>query len=457
LYGDDVDSIVYQLTGGSPDNGERGDGFTNNTVGIAQTVTALNQTFQTTGVYKDDPVDSGFTPAINEAYAKRLLLNPIRVGVADATGTTITPVNALTWPTQRSGGILTKVQQQGSGAFVNTGTAPAAGAIAGTWYYMLKIRLIDLHPIFKELDLVANPQLKLKIRYNTGYVDITTFAGGKMELGGVSLVGCNTVPIMVSSAAAGNPMNGIPVAGSLRFAFGVMQNSLTSIATSGQIFPFTTTRLYIPFYDIANQAQIVAKPIKKINYLDAYAQYFVGKAGTGSNASGLQNAAFSFQLSASLKNIKYVALIPFSETSTAHFKTVSNLQQFQSPFDSAPWTCQAGASVRNFQVQIGNENVFNKTQEYDYESFNDEFSKIAAVNGGLSHEISNGLIDLYKWSTAQRILVADCSRVTNPDVPQSVLISGTNNCSQGSNYLVLVVYGRSMSVDRLTGEVTEYE
>ncbi|TMW67577.1 hypothetical protein Poli38472_011197 [Pythium oligandrum] len=281
-----------------------------------------------------------------------------------------------------------------------------------------------------------------------------------MSLASTTLTSGTTVPVMIASAAAGNPMNGVPNAtsGSLRVAFGPLQNSLTTLSTSGQIFPFTTSRLYIPFYDIANPSQIVQKPIKKANYLDCYAQYFTQKAGVGVSTTQ-QNVAFSFQLSASLKNIKYVALIPFAETSSGHFSNASaNLtQQFASPFDSAPWTCQPGASVRNFQIQIGNENIFYKTIDYDYESFFDEFSKIAAINGNLSHEISNGLVDFTKWSNVQRVLLADCSRVTNPEVPQSVLISGVNNCTQGSNYLCLIIYGRSLSVDRLTGEIVDHD
>ena len=69
-------------------------------------------------------------------------------------------------------------------------------------------------------------------------------------------------------------------------------------------------------------------------------------------------------------------------------------------------------------MQIGNDNVFTKTQDYDFESWNDEFRKLGAINGGLTHEISNGLIDFQKWQTVQRILVADCSRITNKGVPQ---------------------------------------
>lgn len=106
---------------------------------------------------------------------------------------------------------------------------------------------------------------------------------------------------------------------------------------------------------------------------------------------------------------------------------------------------------------VGNENVFNKTQDYSFESFQDEVRKLGAINGNLTHEISNGLLDSYKWDVGQRVLIADCSRLTNPDVPQSILVSGTNNCSQGTSYLVLVAYGRNLSIDRLTGEVVEYE
>ena len=87
---------------------------------------------------------------------------------------------------------------------------------------------------------------------------------------------------------------------------------------------------------------------------------------------------------------------------------------------------------------VGNENVFNKTHDYSFESFQDEVKKLGAINGALSHEISNGLFDSYKWDVGQRVVIADCSRLTKPDVPQSILVSGTNTCSQGMNCLILL-------------------
>ncbi|DAZ96793.1 TPA: LOW QUALITY PROTEIN: hypothetical protein N0F65_005791, partial [Lagenidium giganteum] len=127
-------------------------------------------------------------------------------------------------------------------------------------------------------------------------------------------------------------------------------------------------------------------------------------------------------------------------------------QQFQSPFDSAPWTCQAGASIRSFQVQVGNTNVFPKSIDYDYEQF--LMNSINAING--DHSLTNDLIDLQKWSTVNRVLIADCSRFTDPDVPQSVNVAGVNGSCQGTNVLIIVVYEKAFDIDRLTGGISKH-
>jgi hypothetical protein len=325
----------------------------------------------------------------------------------------------------------------------------------GTWYFLHKIKLVDLHPIFKELDLVANPQLKLKLRLNAGSVNISVASGRVMTLSSVTSTSGRTVPFMVTSATASNAMASVlhaTNATTLQVAYGPVLNSLTTLATAGGYYPYTTCQLQIPFYDLANPSAIVQRPIKTSRYLDCYAQYFNQRAGLGVLTTQ-HNAPFNFQLSGTWKNIKYVAVIPFAETSSGHWATANGVEQFASPFDSAPWTCQPGASIRNFQVQVGNTNVFPRQHSYDYESFLDEFSKINAINGDQTVELSNGLIDIQRWSTVQRIMIADCSRFSNPDVPQSINVSGTNASSQGVNLLVLVVFERQLEVDRITGEV----
>lgn len=385
------------------------------------------------------------TMLANDGFTQRLLRNP-----------TTSNANTNGWPTIASGASKTISNQFGRGAFV--AGAATAGSIAGTWNYLLKLRLVDLHPIFKELDLMANPQIKLRFRVNQGVSVIATTATSKaMALTTTTLASGSVCPIMVASGTgSSNPNSGVIAsagAGEISVSWGAIVNSLEPTIDS-TYFPFTTTRLYVPFVDLENPQAIVSKPSKKIRYLDYYAQWFYQRAGIGVSTSQ-HNTAFDLQLSASIKNAKYVALLPFAETSTGNFASAT-VQQFQSPFDSAPWTVQAGSSIRNFNVRIGSQQVFDISYDYDFMDFCNEFSKLSAINGDITPELTNGLIDYQKWSTVNRVLVADVSRLTEKDVPQSIQIMGTNASCQGCNMLVIVAFENELVYDRLTGEVTEY-
>ena len=395
---------------------------------------------------------AGYTSAIwpeNTGFIKRSLCNPSTVQSASG------GVNTMGWPSLASAVSPNIAAQTGRGAFVAGQTT--ASATVGTWYYMLKIRLIDIHPIFKELDLVANPQLKLTLYINSGSSIVNVSASNTLSLASTTLTQGNTCPVQLASAASGSSLNGLlnSTATTLTLAFGVLQNSITPLATASQYFPYSTTRLYIPFYDLVDPTPIISRPIKSHKYLDYYVQSYKGQAGVGVS-TGQLNAGFSLQLSASLKNVKYVALLPFSNTSSGHYATATNVDQYASPFDSAPWTMQAGSCVTNFNVQIGNQYAFNSAYSYDFNGFLDEFTKLGSVNGALTHEISNGLIDEDKWANCQRILVADVSRLTSPDVPTSILITGTNASSQGVDFVVLAIYEKKLEINRLTGEVNNF-
>lgn len=243
-------------------------------------------------------------------------------------------------------------------------------------------------------------------------------------------------------------------ASTLTLAWGFMGNSLTTTATSGNYFPYSTCRLYIPFYDLQpeKELQLVNSPKKTVKYLDYFVQLFKNQAGTGVSTTGPLNANFSLQLSGTLKNVKYVCLIPYANTTTGNFATAT-VDQAASPFDSAPWTCQPGSLITNFNVQIGNQWIFNNAQSYDFNAFLDEFIKVGSIYGSMEHQLANGLINEDQWAFGQRIMIVDVSRLTSKDISQSILISGTNACAQGSDFLCLAVYERSFVIDRISGEV----
>jgi hypothetical protein len=437
LYPDDWESTKYNATAT-----DVGDGYCNNMLAGSSSLALVGANDAT----RREPVRS------NTGFQRRVLNNPPEVST-----------NSHGWPSLASGSSQAIAQMRGTGAF-KKGTNLTQGSTLGEWFYMLKIRLVDLHPIFNEIDLVGNPQLKLELKVQTGYSNLTLtpaadLAVRAMKLDSTTLVAGTVCPVMigsstfVSSLVRDSMYDVIGTTGSsdkLQVAWGPIHNSITTIATSGSYYPFTQARLNIPFYDIANPTSIVSKPMKTIKYLDCYSQMFsAGEAGKGLITN---NKSFSIQVSSSHKNVKYIALLPFANTETGNFATAT-VQTFASPFDSAPWTHQPGSSIRDFQVQVGNKNVFQDVHSYDWMTFLDEFSKIGAINGDLSREISNGLIGIDKWQTTQRILVADRSRISEADVPQSVKVSGTNIATQGTNLLILVVYERSLELDRITGEI----
>ncbi|GMF52539.1 unnamed protein product [Phytophthora fragariaefolia] len=130
--------------------------------------------------------------------------------------------------------------------------------------------------------------------------------------------------------------------------------------------------------------------------------------------------------------------------------------QIQSPFDSAPWTVPPGSTIRNFNVRIGSTLVFDISHDYDFHHFTNEIAKIGAINGDLTPELTNGLLDYPTWSLSKRMLIADVSRLPERDVPQSIQIQSTHLCCQGVNILVLVIREQALAYDRVIGEVLDF-
>ncbi|GMF30354.1 unnamed protein product [Phytophthora lilii] len=424
LYPDAAQSSKYSATASY-----NGDGYSNNSAfssGLsAGTVSAT-------------------ASVVNDGFLKRLLSNPPNAG-ADSSSS---------WPSTGAAAATTTIANQlGRGAFV--AGSGAVGAIMGTWNYMLKVKLVDLHPIFKELDLMANPQIRLRFRVNQGTSNIDVDTTGRMTLTSTTLSSGNICPIIVSNSNTGNPMSSVLSAsttGSIAVSWGAVVNALEP-TIDGTYMPFTTSRLYVPFVHLENPQAIISKPVKKVRYNDCYAQLFYQRAGIGKQSTQL-NAAFDLQLSASVKNAKYVILLPFAEQ-TGNFASAA-VQQFQSPFDSAPWTLHPGSSIRNFNVRIGSTQVFDISHDYDFHHFHNELAKIASINGDLTPELVNGLLDYQTWSLTNRVLIADVSRLTERDVPQAIQVQGTNAGCQGTNMIVLVVSEQELSYDRLTGEVLDF-
>ncbi|EEY60513.1 uncharacterized protein PITG_13221 [Phytophthora infestans T30-4] len=304
---------------------------------------------------------------------------------------------ASSWPSLGSAAASTTIANQTArGAFV--AGAMTSNAIMGT-----------------ELDLMAKPKIRLHFRVNQGVSSAGVNTTKGMSLASTTISSGNTCPVRVAA-----------------IAWGAVVNALEP-TIDGTYMSFTTSRLYVPVTHLKNPQAIISTPVKKVRFNDCYGYLFYQRAGIGKQSTQL-NASFYIQLSASVKNAKYVILLPFAEQTNS--LNSAAVQVFQSPFDSAPWTLHPGSSIRNFNVRI--------------------VSKISAINGGLTPELVNGLLGYQSWSLTNRVLIADVSRLTERGVPQSIQIQGFNAGCEGVNMIVLVMSEQELTYDRLTGEVLDF-
>lgn len=402
-----------------------GDGFCNNQVNPAL---ALSTTA------------TGSPYAFNSGAFKRLQENAAN-----------TSVNTFGWPSQTSTYAKGNYTNNAKSYFIPGSTA--AGAIMGTWIFFIKLHLVDIHPVFETLDLVKNPQFRLTLYFNVGYNTINvaiTSAGFKLS-SAPALAGGATCPVMFMSGATGNPNSGLIAATApcnVRLAWGVVNNFDVS---GGSNLPFNSTRLYLPFYVLVPEIErrLLDNPVQKKVYNDCYIQQFV-------NASATNGSTFTLTVQSTLPNIQYIAVVPFASQAIAagsNFTSVTGVNQFASPFDSAPFTTAYGAGLYNLQVQVGSQNLYKTLMSYDYQHFIDELSNIFAVNGGNSRDMGNGIIDQIKWTNAYKMWLFDASRVSS-DVRQNVNISAQMQSDQALDYYVIIVYRRSFDLNRITCELT---
>lgn len=423
-FPDDWESISFSSSANS-----NGDGYSN------------NKTVLDTALSRD--VNQSFKQR-NNGFVERLKNNPL------------TDSNTFGFGTLSTNATKDVLRSAGWGGF-KQGVA-TNDSIMGTWYYLIKIRLGDLHPVFNELPLMANPELRLELDINAGEFSVNTAASGNTLTLNNSTVRHRTCPVMLSSAAANEPMNAIiqsPATGKITVGYGPLVNTLEPTINS-DYWAKAHCSLETTFYELEPDKlkQLINKPLHNVRFLDLYTQYITGQAGTGV-IDVPHNKNFDISINSTHSNIKYVVVAPFANTSAGTYASAHNTEQYASPFDSAPFTLLPCASITNFNVVVGNKTVFGDGHhEYNHQQFMNELSKIAAVNGDLERSMSNGLLSYIKWAVSNHWYVADCSRVSSADVGQSVQIRGNNRTSQGMNLLVMIIYERSMDVDVISGRIT---
>ena len=318
---------------------------------------------------------------------------------------------------------------------------------------MAIIKLRQLHNFFNNIPLCRGLQFRFIINFNQSTTVLDKTAANainaetvaKSQFGGVN-------PLMASSLKDNNGGSTAHTAGnasSVRYDLSIGRTCLDSVlsAKAGvQNSSLTqSVSLYVPSY-IMNPSllgkYISSNSSKRIDYCDFYF-FKINSIGAGESFNSL--------ITSGIRGVKSVLMIPMLQS--ASNGGILEYQSVQSDCGGGPTALLA--QVTNFQVQIGGVNQIQSNSRYEFETFNNYFHGVNAVNGGLTDGLTSGLVGQKDWGTKYLYYYVDCNRGSEAerDTPKSVQIQGQNLSAKAVDYYVYIEFHNDIVLDVGTGNI----
>jgi len=207
-------------------------------------------------------------------------------------------------------------------------------------------------------------------------------------------------------------------------------------------------RIFIPAVSYTNEyiKSIVQNPQYSLKYTDYYVDSDLNKS---------QNSNISRLFNVQLSRVRNLYIIPFLSSSG----TVPS--PFNSPISSAPITCSV-AKLKNFNIQIGGQNIFTEAQNFDYQFYNNNsLSLMSEINGNsLKSHFFSGQISKSQWSNGGYgvycINLQKCADEIQDSLMKSFQLIFQIDGAAGLSYdfYYMITYQSELNLDRSTGTIT---
>ena len=303
-----------------------------------------------------------------------------------------------------------------------------------TYHYTAILRLRDIHSLFDNMPLVRGANLKITLRINQGYFEVSRGAAGQLNHDPTkSILPNGTCPIMVSansvsinsSSAPFGTTNAIAVttgtmnypSGSATVPFNTTLKCSVSVVsniwgngTSNQIHKLTNARLYLPSYVLQTEyeKQYLALGQRTVKYIDTFYKAFENQP---------VQSDVQIQITSSCVNPKRLIIIPMINKEVNGDKKT---RPMASPFDTSPSTTSP-YSMTNVQCFISGNPIYQTQQNYTFETFTNELNNFG-LNSNENTGLSSGLITYKHFSNNYNYIVIDLSRKLPEDSNTSVSI-----------------------------------
>ena len=345
--------------------------------------------------------------------------------------------------------------------YVNLATAAAA---TDTLYYITAtIPLRFLHDIFVKLPLSKGIYMRLIVNTNTQCISTigTTYnsTGPVYNFSSVSTSSQNGVfPCMISpltAAGGGSGFNTSAANDTVKVGLGICKSPISAT----QVHPtMSQCRIYCCMYSMSppyEESYLLSTPTKKVLYNDILSFQVLNIAPQGTVSQILTNG---------ISRLRYLLIHPVLSATVNGTATLLNASTYtagiavgspmNSPFSSCPGTTCPYSFVTNFNVLISGTNLYQSSLNYGFEHWLQENRSSNAVNGGLSHGLSSGIISQQEYEAGYGFIYCDLSRKisqSSDDISRSVQLVFTNASNLMTDYYCILGYEREIVISTSTG------
>jgi hypothetical protein len=190
-------------------------------------------------------------------------------------------------------------------------------------------------------------------------------------------------------------------------------------------------------------SQIVLSPERSLKYIEANRAKTVAYRAILSNNYSNIPSSFNQLVSAGIKNLIGVLIIPMISSSLLQYP------QYTSPFDTFGAT-YSPLSLINVNASVGGTNLKNNPLMYTFENFLEEVNEFESLTSS-DFGVSVGLIN-QKWWESNRVYYLS-ARSTDADkaTPRSLTVSFLNNSYVPLDCLIYTIYLDEFVIDVSTG------
>jgi hypothetical protein len=333
------------------------------------------------------------------------------------------------------------------------------------------IPLSQLHDVFQQMPTISSVQgFDLRLQCNLARENVYTMTYPAIAAGSNSVdpssitvvqsIGKCCVVMVANPSETG--MSGLRVDGA-RLIGGQLKTQCiigwnTDGLTVGNIFKGTTgnpCRIHLPTISFTSDyiKDIASAPQYSLKYNDYYVDSELNLTH-GSTPSRLFNC--------NLSRPRTLYIIPFlaSKPGTNYYPSA-----LTSPLSSAPTTCTP-CRLKNFNIQIGGQNLFSEPQQFNYSFYNSNAMSILADINGNSPKgaLFSSQINKSQWENGYNVFYVNLQKASDIITDSTMkafqltyAFEGNNNEGNTSiayDMYYIISYENELNLDRLTGKIS---